>query len=189
MRRLTSWWFVLAEGVKPEDLPGRLAAGNEAVLDAPMACHEARRRLLRGRTEFSSHDDKALMAVGRAGTHWSFAFEGDPAHPDPQRFLSPAAAAAAAAASGTERAARCRTETLAGDARGSARLSPAVPILVPAGQVLVSSLNAAVTLADLAQDISETGHPQPARQPTASTSHRAPDTSSMGCLIPPTHRR
>ncbi|MGW1410692.1 SMI1/KNR4 family protein [Streptomyces sp. NPDC002403] len=90
---LTSYRFVLVEGVKPEDLPGRLADGNEAALDDPMTADEARHRLLRGQREFSSYDDKALMAVGRAGTRWSFAFDSDPAHFAPQRFVSPAAAA------------------------------------------------------------------------------------------------
>ncbi|WP_331749570.1 SMI1/KNR4 family protein (plasmid) [Streptomyces sp. NBC_00984] len=92
---LTSYRFVLVEGVKPEDLPGRLADGNEAALGDPMTSDEARRRLLRGQREFSSYDDKALMTVGRAGTRWSFAFDSDPAHFDPQRFVSPAAAAGA----------------------------------------------------------------------------------------------
>ncbi|MFD9522285.1 hypothetical protein [Streptomyces sp. NPDC059979] len=36
--------------------------------------------------------------------------------------------------------------------------------LRPLDQELTSSLNAEVTLADLAQDISELGHPQPDRQ-------------------------
>ncbi|MFI1286446.1 hypothetical protein ACH4U5_37780 [Streptomyces sp. NPDC020858] len=36
--------------------------------------------------------------------------------------------------------------------------------LRPLDQELVSSLNAEVTLADLAQDISEIGYPQPDRQ-------------------------
>ncbi|MFI5774344.1 SMI1/KNR4 family protein [Streptomyces sp. NPDC051658] len=92
---LTSYRFVLVEGVKPEDLPGRLAEGNEAALGDPMTSDEARRRLLRGQREFSSYDDKSLMTVGRAGTRWSFAFDSDPAHFDPQRFVSPAAAASA----------------------------------------------------------------------------------------------
>ncbi|MFD3776163.1 SMI1/KNR4 family protein [Streptomyces sp. NPDC058612] len=91
----TSYRFVLVEGVKPEDLPGRLADGSEEALGDPMTSDEARHRLLRGQTEFSSYDDKALMAVGRAGTRWSFAFDSAPAHFDPQRFISPAAAASA----------------------------------------------------------------------------------------------
>ncbi|MEE1769308.1 SMI1/KNR4 family protein [Streptomyces sp. JV185] len=92
---LTSYRFVLAEGVEPEDLPGRLADGDETALDVPMTFAEARHRSLRGQREFSSFDDRALVAVGRAGTRWSFAFDSDPAHFDPQRFVSPAAAASA----------------------------------------------------------------------------------------------
>ncbi|MFD7527257.1 SMI1/KNR4 family protein [Streptomyces sp. NPDC059849] len=91
----TSYRFVLVEGVEPEDLPGRLADGDETALGDPMTSHEARHRLLRGQREFSSYDDKALMAIGRAGTCWSFAFDSDPAHFAPQRFVSPAAAAGA----------------------------------------------------------------------------------------------
>ncbi|MFD9380948.1 SMI1/KNR4 family protein [Streptomyces sp. NPDC059999] len=89
----TAYRFVLIEEVNPEDVPGRLAEGNEAALGDPVTPDEARNRFLRGKTEFSSYDDKALMAVGRAGTRWSFAFDGTPAHIDSQRFVSPAAAA------------------------------------------------------------------------------------------------
>ncbi|MEU6863505.1 SMI1/KNR4 family protein [Streptomyces sp. NPDC046876] len=101
----TSYRFVLVEGVEPEDLPGRLAdeaeAGNRngtgtgTVLNEPMTFLEARERSLQGKREFSSYDDKALMAIGRAGARWSFAFDGDPAPFDDQRFVSPAAAAGA----------------------------------------------------------------------------------------------
>ncbi|GHA03824.1 SMI1/KNR4 family protein [Streptomyces echinoruber] len=93
----TSYRFVLVEGVEPEELPGRLAdgGGDGAVLSEPMTFWEARHRSLRNRREFSSYDDKALMAVGRAGTRWSFAFDGNPAPFNRQRFVSPAAAAGA----------------------------------------------------------------------------------------------
>jgi len=90
---LTSCRFVLVEGVEPEELPGRLADGDDAALNEPMTFWETRSRLLHNRTEFSSYKDKALMAVGRAGTGWSFAFDGDPAPFDRQRFVSPAASA------------------------------------------------------------------------------------------------
>ncbi|WKD33244.1 SMI1/KNR4 family protein [Streptomyces xanthophaeus] len=92
---LTSYRFVLAEDVEPEDLPGHLADGDGAALGVPMTSAEVRRRLLGGQREFSSYDDKALVAVGRAGPRWSFAFDGDPAHFHTQRFVSPAAAAGA----------------------------------------------------------------------------------------------
>ncbi|MEE1942914.1 SMI1/KNR4 family protein [Streptomyces sp. TRM 70361] len=89
----TSYRFVLVEGVEPEELPGRLADGSDAALNEPMTSWEARTRLRGDRTEFSSYDDKALMAVGRAGAGWSFAFDGSPAPFGRQRFVSPAAAA------------------------------------------------------------------------------------------------
>ncbi|GCD40484.1 cell wall assembly protein [Streptomyces paromomycinus] len=90
--------------MEPEDLPGRLTDANEATPVAPTTAHEARHRPLvgqrefsspDGQREFSSYDDKALMAVGRAGSRWSFAFDGAPAPFDPRRFISPAADASA----------------------------------------------------------------------------------------------
>ncbi|MFI1825509.1 SMI1/KNR4 family protein [Streptomyces sp. NPDC020412] len=87
--------FVLVEGVQPQDLPGRLADGDATALDDPMTSDEARHRLIRGAREFSSFDDKALAAVGRAGPRWSFAYDGGPASFDAQRFVSPAAEASA----------------------------------------------------------------------------------------------
>ncbi|MFI7321895.1 SMI1/KNR4 family protein [Streptomyces venezuelae] len=89
----TSYRFILVEGVEPEDLPRRLADGTDAALDIPMTSHDAHRQRHDGRREFSSYDDKALMAVGRAGPGWSFAFDHDPAPFARQRFVSPAAAA------------------------------------------------------------------------------------------------
>ncbi|MFJ4973922.1 SMI1/KNR4 family protein [Streptomyces coeruleorubidus] len=89
----TAYRFVLVEGVEPEELPGRLADEGGAVLNEPMTWWEARDKLLRDRSEFSSYDDRALMVVGRAGTGWSFAFDGDPAPFHRQRFVSPAGAA------------------------------------------------------------------------------------------------
>ncbi|WP_413099890.1 SMI1/KNR4 family protein [Streptomyces sp. Inha503] len=93
----TSYRFVLVDGVEPEELPGRLAdaEGDGTVLIEPMTFWEARHRSLSDQREFSSYDDRALMAVGRAGTGWSFAFDGDPAPFDRRRFVSPAAAASA----------------------------------------------------------------------------------------------
>ncbi|MET9911455.1 SMI1/KNR4 family protein [Streptomyces sp. NPDC006476] len=91
----TSYRFVLVEGVEPEELPGRLADVDGATLNAPMTIWEARSGSLQGRREFSSYDDRALMAIGRAGTGWSFAFDGDPAPFAGQRFVSPAATASA----------------------------------------------------------------------------------------------
>ncbi len=92
---LTSYRFVLVEGVEPRDLPGRLADGDRTVLDEPMTLWEARDHSLRGRREFSPYDDRALVAVGRAGTEWSFAFDSAPAPFISQWFVSPATAASA----------------------------------------------------------------------------------------------
>ncbi|MFJ2020647.1 SMI1/KNR4 family protein [Streptomyces nodosus] len=89
----TSYRFVLVKGVEPEELPGRLADGDGTVLNEPMTFWEARHRSLDGQREFSSYDDRALMAVGRAGAGWSFAFDGNPAPFDQRRFVSPAAVA------------------------------------------------------------------------------------------------
>lgn len=91
----TSYRFVLVEGVEPEELPGRLADGDGTVLSEPMTFWEARHGSQYGQREFSSYDDRALMAVGRAGAGWSFAFDGDPAPFDLRRFVSPVAAASA----------------------------------------------------------------------------------------------
>ncbi|MFF5302415.1 SMI1/KNR4 family protein [Streptomyces sp. NPDC013161] len=92
-----SYRFVLVEGTEPEELPGRLTDGDTdedgTVLNEPMTFWEALQRSRHNRREFSSYDDRALMAVGRAGTGWSFAFDGEPAPFTPQRFLSPAATA------------------------------------------------------------------------------------------------
>jgi hypothetical protein len=92
-----SYRFVLVEGVEPEELPGRLADPDGAVLNEPMTFWQARDTSPYHHREFSSYDDMALMAVGRAGTCWSFAFDGDPAPFDRRRFVSPAAAASAGA--------------------------------------------------------------------------------------------
>ncbi|OCC12879.1 SMI1/KNR4 family protein [Streptomyces sp. PTY087I2] len=91
----TSYRFVLVEGVEPQDLPGRLADGEGAALDEPMTFHEAHGRWLRGRREFPAFEDRALVAVGRAGARWSFAFDGSRPRLAPRLFVSPAAAACA----------------------------------------------------------------------------------------------
>ncbi|UNS95178.1 SMI1/KNR4 family protein [Streptomyces tubbatahanensis] len=98
-----SYRFVLVEGAGPEELPGRLAdgdgggtgggGGDGAVLSEPMTWWEARSKSLRGKREFSSYDDRPVMAIGRAGNGWSFAFDADPAPFDRRRFSSPAATA------------------------------------------------------------------------------------------------
>lgn len=89
--RRSSSRFVLVEGVEPADLPGRLTDGGTA-LQEPMTLWDAH-RVRNDKREFSSYDDKALMAVGRAGPGWSFAFDAEPAPFNGQRFVSPAGAA------------------------------------------------------------------------------------------------
>ncbi|WP_217255054.1 SMI1/KNR4 family protein [Streptomyces sp. AC602_WCS936] len=91
----TSYRFVLVEGVAPEELPGRLADEDGAVLNEPTTFRQARRGSSQSRQEFSSYEDRALMAVGRAGAGWSFGFDGEPGSFDRQRLVSPAAAASA----------------------------------------------------------------------------------------------
>ena len=93
----TSYRFVLVEGVEPQELPGRLTDEDEdgSVLNEPMRLGEARHGSPHRQREFTSYDDRALMAVGRGGTGWSFAFDGDPAPFDRRRFVSPATAAGA----------------------------------------------------------------------------------------------
>ncbi|UXX92063.1 SMI1/KNR4 family protein [Streptomyces sp. AD2-2] len=107
----TSYRFVLVEGAHPKELPGRLTDrdpdgdgnghgdrdgdGDDTVLNAPMTLWDARHRTTGNQREFSSYDDKALVAVGRAGTGWSFAFDDHPASFHRPRFVSPAAAAGA----------------------------------------------------------------------------------------------
>lgn len=92
----TSYRFVLVEGAEPQELPGRLTDGDEAALNGPMTLWEAQRGCRRDQREFSSFDDRALVAVGRAGGGWSFAFDGEPASFGHGRFVSPAAAASSA---------------------------------------------------------------------------------------------
>ncbi|MFF2848240.1 SMI1/KNR4 family protein [Streptomyces sp. NPDC058001] len=91
----TSYRFVLVEGVEPEELPERLADGDDTGLNAPMTAWEKHHRSRQNQREFSSYDDRALMAVGRAGTGWSFAFDGGPAPFHRQRFISPSASVSA----------------------------------------------------------------------------------------------
>ncbi|MFF7893207.1 SMI1/KNR4 family protein [Streptomyces sp. NPDC007907] len=104
----TSYRFVLVEGAEPHELPALLSDGGEessedggaessedgTVLSRPLTSWETRDERLCNRREFSSFDDRAVMAVGRAGADWSFAFDGDPAPFDRRRFVSPAASTA-----------------------------------------------------------------------------------------------
>ncbi|MGW8742585.1 SMI1/KNR4 family protein [Streptomyces sp. WAC 04229] len=90
-----SYRFVLVEGVEPEELPGRLSDEVGAVLGEPLTAREARGRSRGAGGKFPPYEDRPVMAVGRAGDGWSFAFDHDPAPFSPQYFVSPAAAASA----------------------------------------------------------------------------------------------
>ncbi|MER7049264.1 SMI1/KNR4 family protein [Streptomyces jumonjinensis] len=70
------------------DREGAVSGG----LHPPMSRWDAEQRLRQPRWGRTSAD-RALVAVGQAAPGWSFAFDGDPAPFDEQRFLSPAAAA------------------------------------------------------------------------------------------------
>ncbi|QEU96916.1 SMI1/KNR4 family protein [Streptomyces kanamyceticus] len=84
--------FLLVEGVEPDALPTLIGAEDGAELFEPMTLWDARSKLRSGGTS-SSYDDKALVAVGRAGGGWSFAFDGMPKPFNEARFTSPAVAA------------------------------------------------------------------------------------------------
>ncbi|WP_411090930.1 SMI1/KNR4 family protein [Streptomyces sp. 049-1] len=90
-----SYRFVLVEGVEPEELPGRLAGEGGAVLGEPSTWSEARGRARGVGGTYPSYEDGAVMAVGRAGAGWSFAFDYDPGPFSPQYFVSPVSAASA----------------------------------------------------------------------------------------------
>ncbi|MEU7579915.1 SMI1/KNR4 family protein [Streptomyces sp. NPDC041068] len=87
--------FLLVEGVEPGALPvliGDEDSDDRAELHAPMTLWDADAKL-RSNGFSSSYDDKALVAVGRAGHGWSFAFDNRPQGFDEERFVSPAVAA------------------------------------------------------------------------------------------------
>ncbi|MEU7647215.1 SMI1/KNR4 family protein [Streptomyces huasconensis] len=89
--------FLLVEGVAPDALPALVGTEDGAKLNPPMTLWDARHTSWssgdsRVRTT-SSYDDKALVAVGRAGPGWSFAFDNHPQPFNEGRFVSPAAAA------------------------------------------------------------------------------------------------
>ncbi|WP_329166381.1 SMI1/KNR4 family protein [Streptomyces sp. NBC_01267] len=92
--------FILVESAHPAELPDRVGAEGSSGLNTPMTACETQTTLL-NRGETSSYDDKALASVGRAGSGWSFAFDGQPSPFDEQRFVSPAAAASGPGHSGS----------------------------------------------------------------------------------------
>ncbi|MFJ4848013.1 MULTISPECIES: SMI1/KNR4 family protein [unclassified Streptomyces] len=86
--------FVLVEGVEPDELPGLLSEDGSSGFHEPAALRRLRTQP-RNRGS-SSYDDKAFMAVGRAGENWCFAFDGQPNLFNGRRFVSPAVAASRA---------------------------------------------------------------------------------------------
>lgn len=89
---LTSYRFVLVESVEPAELPGRIGAPGDAVLNAPTTLWDSRTRFPGNGTV--TWEDEALAAVGRAGPGWSFAFEAAPVGRFDERwFVSPGIAA------------------------------------------------------------------------------------------------
>ncbi|MFE0174901.1 SMI1/KNR4 family protein [Streptomyces sp. NPDC059002] len=85
--------FVLVEGVEPDVLPALIGDEDGAELHEPMTLWDAHAKLRSSRTS-SSYEDKALVAVGRAGHGWSFAFDNRPQGFNEARFVSPVVAAA-----------------------------------------------------------------------------------------------
>ncbi|MEU9155620.1 SMI1/KNR4 family protein [Streptomyces sp. NPDC048417] len=92
---LTSYRFLLVEGVAPAELPALLGEGEATVLNDPSTLWEARSRF-RGGADTPPWADQPLMAVGRAGPGWSFAFAPSPGGRFDERwFVSPGLAASA----------------------------------------------------------------------------------------------
>lgn len=85
--------FLLVEGVEPQALAALVGSEDGgAELHEPMTLWDARLKL-RSSGVSSSFDDNALVAVGRAGHGWSFAFDGEPQPFNEAWFISPAVAA------------------------------------------------------------------------------------------------
>lgn len=91
---LTSYRFLLVEGVAPPRLPSLITApDDEPTLNPPATPWDARMRF-RAAEGAPPWADTALTAVGRAGPRWSFAFEARPGgNFDERRFVSPGLAA------------------------------------------------------------------------------------------------
>ncbi|MBK3640240.1 SMI1/KNR4 family protein [Streptomyces sp. MBT33] len=89
---LTSYRFLLVEGVEPAELPGRIGADGATGLREPMTLWDARTSM-RHDHDLSTSGDEAVAVVGRAGPGWSFALEPGPRGFDEKRFVSPAVAA------------------------------------------------------------------------------------------------
>ncbi|MGV9340221.1 SMI1/KNR4 family protein [Streptomyces sp. NPDC003688] len=88
-RFLSSYRFVLVEGVEPDELPGLIGAEGVTGLSDPATPWEARLRS-RGVRPDTPWADEAATVVGRAGPGWSFALEPGPgAHLDERRLVPP----------------------------------------------------------------------------------------------------
>ncbi|MFE0172266.1 SMI1/KNR4 family protein [Streptomyces sp. NPDC059002] len=88
--------LILVEGVAPDELPALLGSSDDAALAPPLHHWRLRRHHHPDQRQFSSHDDKPLLHVGRAAAGWSFGFEQDPSTSfSTERFVSPAPAASA----------------------------------------------------------------------------------------------
>ncbi|WP_406347612.1 SMI1/KNR4 family protein [Streptomyces sp. NBC_01547] len=99
-RPLDGYRCIWVEGIDPARLPA-LIGDEGAELTGPTDRHAARRgsgpyaRDGRGRGGAEPWEDRAVVAVGRAGDGWAFAFDGDSPHLN-HLFLSPAQAASPA---------------------------------------------------------------------------------------------
>ncbi|MFD7992050.1 SMI1/KNR4 family protein [Streptomyces mexicanus] len=84
------------EGLDPAALPALIGA-DDAALTAPTQGRTPAWRALaiRAREGAEPWEDRAVVAVGRTGEGWAFAFDGHSGHRLNQFFLSPAAAASA----------------------------------------------------------------------------------------------
>ncbi|MER8004170.1 SMI1/KNR4 family protein [Streptomyces sp. NPDC094149] len=110
---LTSYRFLLVEGVEPAQLPARIGADGITGLREPMTLWDARND-----HDLSTSGDEAVAVVGRAGPGWSFTLEPGPGGFDEKRFVSPAVAASRGA-----RAVTVWSEPFEGDRFGHFLLS------------------------------------------------------------------
>ncbi|MFI1379485.1 SMI1/KNR4 family protein [Embleya sp. NPDC020886] len=83
--------FILVQGAEPAELASLIGADEQAEPSPPRTRREAERAAWTGTS--SSYDDKALVAIGRAGPDWAFAFDARPRPFHEGRFVSPVGAA------------------------------------------------------------------------------------------------
>ncbi|WP_329342787.1 SMI1/KNR4 family protein [Streptomyces sp. NBC_00663] len=123
---LTSYRFLLVEGVEPAELPGRIGAEGTTDLDEPAMVWESRMRP-RGGQSREPWADEPHVCVGRAGQGWSFALQAQPgASFDERWFVSPGTAASrSTAASWGTRVVTVWSEPFGGQSPGLFHLSVA----------------------------------------------------------------